>query len=122
MIIPLAIQYPLVDETTALGHVRLALFCSIFRKCVFLAGLLLLPALVSPGGHLPLRAYRRRGGRHSDHLPVPPLLPQKSWPSGPRGSGRSGKSGKSNQKLRHNWWRQPPKQAKMGPSGKECLI
>ena len=42
MIIPLAIQYPLVDETTALGHVRLALFCSIFRKCVFLAGLLLL--------------------------------------------------------------------------------
>ena len=43
-----AIQYPLVDETTALGHVRLALFCSIFRKCVFLAGLLLLPALVSP--------------------------------------------------------------------------
>ena len=45
MIIPLAIQYPLVDETTALGHVRLALFCSIFRKCVFLAGLLLLPAL-----------------------------------------------------------------------------
>ena len=27
---------------------RLALFCSIFRKCVFLAGLLLLPALVSP--------------------------------------------------------------------------
>ena len=48
MIIPLAIQYPLVDETTALGHVRLALFCSIFRKCVFLAGLLLLPALVSP--------------------------------------------------------------------------
>ena len=52
-----------------------------------------------PGGHLPLRAYRRRGGRHSDHLPVPPLLPQNSWPSGPRGSGRSGKSGKSNQKV-----------------------
>ena len=48
MILPLAIQYPLVDETTALGHVRLALFCSLFRKAVFLAGLLLLPALVSP--------------------------------------------------------------------------
>ena len=48
MIIPLAVQYPLVDETTALGHVRLALFCSLFRKSVFLAGLLLLPALVSP--------------------------------------------------------------------------
>ena len=47
MILPLAIQYPLVDETTALGHVRLALFCSLFRKSVFLACLLLLPALVS---------------------------------------------------------------------------
>ena len=47
MIIPLAVQYPLVDETTALGQVRLALFCSLFRKSVFLAGLLLLPALFS---------------------------------------------------------------------------
>ena len=47
MILPLAIQYPLVDETTALGQVRLALFCSMFRKCVFLAGLFLLPAMVS---------------------------------------------------------------------------
>ena len=36
-----------MDETTALGHVRLALFCSLFRKSVFLACLLLLPALVS---------------------------------------------------------------------------
>lgn len=43
MIIPLAVQYPLVDETTALGRVRRALFCSLFRKSVFLAGLLLLP-------------------------------------------------------------------------------
>ena len=43
MILPLAIQYPLVDETTALGHVRQALFCSLFRKSVFLAALLLLP-------------------------------------------------------------------------------
>ena len=47
MILPLAVQYPLVDETTALGHVRLALFCSLFRKSVFLSCLLLLPALVS---------------------------------------------------------------------------
>ena len=95
MIIPLAIQYPLVDETTALGHVRLALFCSIFRKCVFLAGLLLLPALVSPGGHLPLRAHRRRGGRHSDHLPVPPLLPQNPGPAGRAGAGGAGRATKS---------------------------
>ena len=43
MILPLAIQYPLVDETTALGKVRLALFCSVFRKTVFFLGLLLLP-------------------------------------------------------------------------------
>lgn len=48
MILPLAIQYPLVDQTTAMGHVRLALFCSLFRKSVFLSCLLLLPALVSP--------------------------------------------------------------------------
>ena len=47
MILPLAVQYPLVDETTALGQVRLALFCSMFRKCVFLAGLFLLPTLIS---------------------------------------------------------------------------
>ena len=47
MVLPLAVQYPLVDETTALGHVRLALFCSMFRKCVYLSGLLLLPALLS---------------------------------------------------------------------------
>lgn len=45
MIIPLAIQYPLVDETTALGKVKLALFCSAFRKFIFLAGLIFLPAL-----------------------------------------------------------------------------
>lgn len=47
MIIPLAFQYALVDETTALGQVRLALFCSMFRKTIFLLGLFLLPALVS---------------------------------------------------------------------------
>ena len=47
MIIPLAFQYALVDETTALGQVRLALFCSMFRKTVFLLGLFLLPALFS---------------------------------------------------------------------------
>lgn len=47
MIIPLAFQYALVDETTALGQVRLALFCSMFRKTLFLLGLFLLPALVS---------------------------------------------------------------------------
>lgn len=45
MIIPLAFQYALVDETTALGQVRLALFCSMFRKTVFLSALFLLPAL-----------------------------------------------------------------------------
>ena len=43
MILPLAIQYPLVDELTAMAQVGRALFCSLFRKSVFLAGLLLLP-------------------------------------------------------------------------------
>lgn len=47
MILPLAVQYPLVDGTTALGHVRLALFCSMFRKSTYLVALLLLPMLVS---------------------------------------------------------------------------
>ena len=47
MIIPLAVQYPLVDETTALGQVKLALSCSAFRKSVYLAGLLLFPAFIS---------------------------------------------------------------------------
>lgn len=47
MILPLAIQYPLVDETIAMGHLRLALFCSMFRKSVFLVCLVLLPMLVS---------------------------------------------------------------------------
>ena len=43
MILPLAVQYPLVDELTALARVRSALFCSMFRKGIFLACLLLLP-------------------------------------------------------------------------------
>ena len=43
MIIPLGIQYPLVDESIALGQVNRALFFSLFRKTVFMAGLLLLP-------------------------------------------------------------------------------
>ena len=43
MLLPLAIQYPLVDEMTALAQVRRALFCSLFRKTVFFTGLLALP-------------------------------------------------------------------------------
>lgn len=43
MIIPLAVQYALVDETTAMGYLRLALFCSLFRKTSFLVAVLLLP-------------------------------------------------------------------------------
>ena len=39
----LGVQYPLVDETTALGQVRMALFCSLFRKGIFTAALFLLP-------------------------------------------------------------------------------
>lgn len=46
-IIPLAVQYALVDETTAMGHLRLALFCSMFRKATFLACTIALPMLVS---------------------------------------------------------------------------
>ena len=56
MIIPLAIQYPLVDETTALGKMKLALYCSAFRKFIFLAGLIFLPALFTSS--LPIRRLR----------------------------------------------------------------
>lgn len=45
MILPLAIQYALVDETTAMGYVRLALFCSMFRKASFFGMVVLLPVL-----------------------------------------------------------------------------
>lgn len=45
MIIPLAVQYTLVDETTALGHVHLSLICSLIRKSVFLGSIFALPAL-----------------------------------------------------------------------------
>ena len=45
MILPLAVQYALVDETTALGYVRLSCFCSMFRKFLFLVMVMLLPAL-----------------------------------------------------------------------------
>lgn len=45
MIIPLAIQYTLVDETTALGRVGLSLACSLLRKSIFLGSILALPAL-----------------------------------------------------------------------------
>ena len=47
MIVPLAVQYPLVDETTALGHVKRALFCAAFRKLIYFSCLILLPMLVS---------------------------------------------------------------------------
>ena len=45
MIIPLAVQYTLVDESTALGRVRFAMGCSLFRKSLFLACIFALPAL-----------------------------------------------------------------------------
>ena len=49
MIIPLAVQYTLVDETTALGRAHLSLACSLLRKSVFLGSILALPALFSAG-------------------------------------------------------------------------
>lgn len=44
-VVPLAVQYVVVDQSTALGQVRLALFCSMFRKGLFLVATLILPAL-----------------------------------------------------------------------------
>lgn len=45
MIIPLAIQYTIVDELTALGRVRASLFCSLFRKALFLTCICVIPML-----------------------------------------------------------------------------
>lgn len=39
------IQWTAVDMSTALGQVRLALFCSLFRKSLLLTGILLFPVL-----------------------------------------------------------------------------
>ena len=41
----MAVQWTVVDMSTALGQVRLALLCSLFRKGVFVSGILLLPLL-----------------------------------------------------------------------------
>ena len=46
-IIPLAIQYTLVDEAVAMGQLRLALFCSMLRKSTFFIFSVSLPVLVS---------------------------------------------------------------------------
>lgn len=39
----LPIQWVAVDGSTALGQTRLALFCSLFRKSIFIGGILILP-------------------------------------------------------------------------------
>ncbi len=41
----MAVQWTCVDMSTALGEVRLALFCSLFRKTLFLGGIVLFPLL-----------------------------------------------------------------------------
>jgi len=41
----MAVQWTSVDMSTALGEVRLALFCSLFRKTLFLGGIVLFPLL-----------------------------------------------------------------------------
>lgn len=49
MIIPLSFQYQNVDSLTALGQIRFSLPMSLFRKGMFLASLLVLPALFGAG-------------------------------------------------------------------------
>lgn len=46
-IIPLAIQYTIVDQAVAMGQLRLALFCSMLRKSTFLVFSVALPIVVS---------------------------------------------------------------------------
>ena len=45
----LAVQYVVVDQSVALGQVRLALFCSMFRKSLFLIFTLVLPLAYAAG-------------------------------------------------------------------------
>ena len=42
-IIPLGVQYELVDGFTAMGHVKISMFLSFFRKAVYFAALFLIP-------------------------------------------------------------------------------
>lgn len=42
-IIPLGIQYEIVDGFTAIGHVKISMFLSSFRKAVYFAALFLIP-------------------------------------------------------------------------------
>ena len=42
-VIPLAIQYELVDGLTGMGMTRFSIFCSIFRKTVYIGGVILIP-------------------------------------------------------------------------------
>ena len=44
-IVPLAIQYEVVDGFTGMGAAALAISQSMFRKAVYLAAMLILPAL-----------------------------------------------------------------------------
>ncbi len=43
----MAVQWTVVDMSTALGQVGLALFCSLVRKGLFVSGILLFPALLT---------------------------------------------------------------------------
>ena len=45
-IIPLGVQYELVDGFTAIGHVKLSMFLSFFRKAVYFAALFLIPVFL----------------------------------------------------------------------------
>lgn len=45
MIVPLALQYTIVDELTAVGHIKASLFCSLFRKVIFLTCVFIIPSI-----------------------------------------------------------------------------
>ena len=45
-IIPLGVQYELVDGFTAMGHVKISMFLSFFRKAVYFAALFLIPVFL----------------------------------------------------------------------------
>lgn len=45
-IIFLAVQYELVDSFTGMGMTRFAIFCSVFRKVLYIGGVLLIPAVM----------------------------------------------------------------------------
>ena len=73
-IIPLGVQYELVDGFTGIGQVRLSLPLSFWRKLVYFVAIFALPAALWSPGRLLRRAPVRHFGPGRDHRGLLPWL------------------------------------------------